>query len=199
MHTVDDFASLDLSKLYSYRDYLTWTFSERVELIRGKILKMSPAPRRIHQEVLGNLYIQTGSLLQGSKCKVFIAPFDVRLPKGDLTDDQTYTVVQPDMCVVCDRNKLDDKGCVGAPDLIIEVISPSSTSRDTQTKFKLYEESGVNEYWMVFTSDKYVQVFYLDKGKYVLDRFYTMADTLQAKTIEGLNINLSKVFEEDEV
>ena len=161
MNTIDNISLLDFNRVYSYSDYLTWTFTERVELIKGRIFKMSPAPRRVHQEVLGGLHPQAGSSLRDEPCKVFIAPFDVRLPKNDPADDQTYTVVQPDLCIVCDRDKLDDKGCVGAPDLIVEVISPSSAQKDTKDKFSLYEETGVKEYWMAFTSDKFVQVFNL--------------------------------------
>ena len=123
---------LDLKKSYSYADYLTWQFDEMVELIKGKIFKMSPGPNRYHQEVSGNLYIQIRQLLQNSQCKAYHAPFDVRLPLPEhrQTPEQIDTVVQPDICIVCDLDKLDNQGCNGAPDWIIEILSPATSNRD---------------------------------------------------------------------
>ena len=125
--------SLDLSKRYTYADYLTWLDDKRRELFDGFIKMMSPAPRRIHAEIGFNISWHLGAILKKNrgKCKVFVAPFDVRLPKnGETTDDKIYTVVQPDICVVCDMSKLDKRGCCGAPDLIVEVLSPSTLKRD---------------------------------------------------------------------
>ena len=152
-------SQLDLSKSYSYADYLTWKFQERLELIKGKIFKMSPAPRRIHQEISRDLLTEMNFFLKGGKCNVFSAPFDVRLPKSN-AEDEIYTVVQPDICVVCDPSKLDDAGCVGAPDLIVEILSESTAKKDKTNKFELYQECGVKEYWIVSPTDQYICLLY---------------------------------------
>lgn len=137
---IKDFSQLDLNKTYTYADYLTWRFQERVELIKGWIYKMSPAPRRLHQEVEGNLYLELGNFFRKKSCKVYQSPFDVRLIKNlGQSDKEITTVVQPDICVVCDSQKLDDRGCIGAPDLIVEVLSPSTIKKDNYEKFNLYQ------------------------------------------------------------
>lgn len=154
---ITDFSQLDLSKSYTYADYLTWRFNERVELIKGWIQKMpaspsgrSPAPRRLHQEVEGNLHGLFWNFLNNKNCKVYESPFDVRLDKNiGAKDNETTTVIQPDISVICDLEKLDDRGCVGAPDLIIEILSPSTIKKDYTVKYDLYEENGIKEYWQV--------------------------------------------------
>ena len=120
---IDDISLLEPEATYSYADYLKWTFEERVELIKGRLFKMSPAPRRTHQEIGVVMGSEIYNYLKGKLCKVYHAPFDVRFPsnQGD-SDDQTFTVVQPDICVVCDPAKLDDAGCKGAPDLVVEIL-----------------------------------------------------------------------------
>ena len=120
MSVVKNFSDLDLTKTYTYSDYLLWQFSERVELIKGFIRKMSPAPSRKHQTISYNLTLSIGKFFQNHPCSVFVAPFDVRLPIASSKKDNT--VVQPDLCIICDENKLDDKGCNGAPDLIVEIL-----------------------------------------------------------------------------
>ena len=185
---------LDLNKCYTYADYLTWQFEERVELIKGKIFKMSPAPRRAHQEILGDLHLHIGSLFQNKRCRVYIAPFDVRLFKTSKADKQVETVVQPDLCIFCDTDKLDERGAIGAPDLIVEVLSPSTSAKDTKDKFQLYEENGVKEYWMVYTAEQLIHVFNLVSGKYQLDKIYTRTDTIVSKTIPELSVPLTAVF-----
>jgi Uma2 family endonuclease len=111
---ITDISVLDINKKYSYAEYLKWQFKERVELIKGKIFKMTPAPSRRHQKYSFNLGLELGKYLEGKSCDIYSAPFDVRFPIGE-GDEKTYTVVQPDICVICDKNKLDEKGCVGAP------------------------------------------------------------------------------------
>jgi len=124
---------LDLSKVYSYADYLTWQFAERVELIKGYLMKMA-APSRFHQQISSRLHIQIGSFLQGKKCQSFFAPFDVRLLNKNRStpDNNVYSVVQPDLCVVCDLDKLDERGCNGAPEWIIEILSPGNSKHEKQ-------------------------------------------------------------------
>jgi Uma2 family endonuclease len=191
-------ASLNLNKTYNYAQYLTWRFQERIELIKGKIFKMSPAPARKHQYVSGELYIQIGVFLRKKKCKVYSAPFDVRFPKGE-GDENTFTVVQPDICVICDPKILDDRGCAGAPDLIIEILSPATAKKDVKDKFELYEESGVKEYWIVSPENHIVDVFELDNaGKYQLRGKFTKGDKVLVGVLPGLEIILDDVFENDE-
>jgi len=140
--------SLDLNKRYTYADYLTWFDDKARELIDGFIKMMSPAPRIRHAKVVKNIYRHFDSIITKNKgrCEVFFAPFDVRFPKnGETAYDKIDTVVQPDICVICDLSKLDDRGCCGAPDMIVEVLSPSTAKKDLTEKFNLYEEHGVKE------------------------------------------------------
>jgi Uma2 family endonuclease len=191
---VTQLSDLDLSKSYTYSDYLTWRFDEMVELIKGKIYKMSPAPARRHQEIVGNLYTEFNLFLKRKPCKVFIAPFNVRFKKTENTQEIT-TVLQPDICVVCDSAKLDLVGCVGVPDLIVEILSPSTSEKDIKIKFGLYEEFGVKEYWIVSPNEQVVDVFYLDGEKYVLNKKYISTDRIPVKTLPGFELDLKEVFE----
>ncbi|WP_368975769.1 Uma2 family endonuclease [Caldifermentibacillus hisashii] len=136
-------------KKYSYADYLTWNEGERIELIDGEIFNMSPAPSRRHQQVLRELATAFSVFLRGKECEVFFAPFDVRLLSDNKRDDEINNVVQPDLSIVCNKEILDDKGCKGAPDMIIEILSPSSVKLDRWEKYQLYEKADVNEYWLV--------------------------------------------------
>ena len=155
---------LDLvNGIYSYADYLVWKIKERVELLKGKILEMS-APSPIHQEISGNLQGALFVFLKNSKCKLYTAPFDVRFPqKGE---SQVYTVVQPDLCVICDFEKIDSKGCVGAPDLVVEILSPGNSKKEMKSKFALYQEEGVREYWVVDPERELVFVYVADNKKF---------------------------------
>jgi len=155
---------LDLvNGIYSYADYLVWKIKERVELLKGKILEMS-APSPIHQEISGNLQGALFVFLKNSKCKLYTAPFDVRFPqKGE---SQVYTVVQPDLCVVCDFEKIDNKGCVGAPDLVVEILSPGNSKKEMKSKFALYQEEGVREYWVVDPERELVFVYVAENKKF---------------------------------
>lgn len=186
---------LDMSAKYSYADYLKWKFEERVEIIKGKIFQLS-APRRKHQSISAEISFQISDYLRNSKCKLYYAPFDVRLPIS--TDDKkTFTVVQPDICVICNPEILDEKGCNGAPDLIVEILSPSTSEKDTTIKFDLYEEVGVIEYWIVYPDYNLVEVFVLDdKGKYRHIRKYAAKQKVPVNILEGLEIDLEKVFAE---
>lgn len=151
---------------FTYGDYRRWPEDERWELIDGVAFNMCPAPSRQHQELLGELFRQTATFLLGKPCKVYIAPFDVRLPKADEADDAVTTVVQPDMAVICDASKLDDKGCRGAPDWVVEVISPHTAAKDHIKKRELYERHGVKEYWLVHPLDRVVTRYILEGGLY---------------------------------
>jgi Uma2 family endonuclease len=193
MSPVTKFSDLDLNKVYTYADYLTWQFDERVELIKGFIRKMSPAPSRKHQVVSSNLHGHFFATFKNHSCNLFHAPFDVRLPVA--TKKKNSTVVQPDICIIRDKNKLDDKGCNGSPDLIVEIISVNNSKHDVDTKFRFYEEAGVKEYWIVFPEEKFVNLYYLENNKFIGMKPFTEGETLQSKAFENLKINVVDVFE----
>jgi len=175
---------------YTYADYRTWDGGERWELINGIPYAMSPAPSRTHQRILGELHGRLWQFLQDKPCEVYVAPFDVRLNAlGDNDDD----VFQPDILVVCDKTKLDENGLNGAPDMAIEIISPSTAIRDKVLKFNKYRHVGVREYWIVDPTDKTVMVFILENKQY-LAKCYTSTDTVSVHILEGCAISLSDVF-----
>ena len=194
---VTDLSQLDPTKTYTYADYLTWQFEESVELIKGKLMRPMAGPSRLHQVYSGNIYFQVRQLLKNNFCQVYTAPFDVRLTTaGANGDEQIRTVVQPDICVVCDRAKLDDRGCLGAPDWIVEILSPGNTARDTRSKFDLYEESGVLEYWIVFPGVKTVAVYVLENEQYQLAGEYYEPGPIPVRTLPGLLLEWTEVFAE---
>lgn len=195
MPTITDISQLDLNGTYSYADYLTWQLDEWVELIKGKVQRMSPAPRRAHQEVSGRFFGLLFGYLDQTPCRVYSAPFDVRLTtSGANGDAQVTTVVQPDVCVVCDPQKLDEFGCLGAPDWIIEIVSPSTAAYDTRTKFSLYEEAGVGEYWIAFPGEKSVAAYVLRAGRYELAGTYYEPGPMPSHTLPELALTWERVF-----
>ncbi|AMR27975.1 restriction endonuclease [Hymenobacter psoromatis] len=198
MEPITQFSQLDLSKSYTYADYLTWKFDEFVELIKGRLMQPMAGPSRLHQVYALNMAANIRQFLKGKKCQVYIAPFDVRLTTGGVNGDQQITtVVQPDICVVCDLTKLDDRGCLGAPDWIIEIVSPGNTARDTKTKFDLYEESGVREYWMVYPGMKTITAYVLDNDQYKLAGEYIEPGLISVATVPGLALEWTEIFAED--
>jgi Uma2 family endonuclease len=189
---------LDVSKTYSYADYLKWQFEERVELIKGKLFKMSPAPSRKHQKIASLFHGQLYQFLNLKSCQLYFAPFDVRLTprKGDKSD-KIYTVVQPDICVICDHSKLDDKGAIGAPDLIIEILSPGNSQTEMKNKFEVYEENGVREYWIVDPANEVVWAYILnDKGKYIGLHPFTLEDELTSYVFPDFKLNVADIFKD---
>ncbi len=174
---------------YSYADYCTWDNDQRWELIDGVAYAMSPAPGVTHQKASGDLFSQLYNYLKGKPCQAFHAPFDVRLNANDEDD----TVVQPDILVVCDRSKLSEKGCKGAPDLVIEITSPSTARHDRVTKLNLYRAAGVREYWLVEPVSKTVQVCVFETGDV---KGYTDADAAPVAVLPGCVIDLKDVFAE---
>ncbi|WP_424962399.1 Uma2 family endonuclease [Ekhidna sp.] len=194
---IDDISLLEPEATYSYADYLKWSFEERVELIKGKLFNMSPAPRTSHQTISMNLSTEIKTFLKGKSCKVFAAPFDVRLPtKPDDPDNKILTVVQPDICVVCDTNKLDELGCKGAPDLVVEILSPSTAKKDLENKFELYEENGVKEYWVIYPGENIVEIFELKEGKYATRGKFVGSKTVTSIVLPGFELSLEDLFEE---
>jgi Uma2 family endonuclease len=192
---ITDINQLDLTKSYTYADYLTWQFSEMVELIKGKIFKMSPAPSDLHQNLSSNLHGIFFQYLKKKNCKVFSAPYDVRLTRT-VKDEEVTTVVQPDICIICDQSKRDARGCNGAPDLIIEILSPATSKKDLSYKFDLYEEAGVREYWIVYPFEQIIEVFYLQNEKYQLIKKFFADESIPVNIFEGLEIDLKEVFED---
>ena len=194
---ITNFSELDLNGTYTYADYLLWQFSERLELIKGKIFEMSPAPNSFHQEILGNLFFQFRTTFHKNKCKVYLSPFDVRLinHKKSTADNQIKTVVQPDLCVVCDQTIVNEKNCLGAPNLIVEILSKSTSKKDLTIKFDLYEENGVQEYWIVNLFEKQVFIYVLKDGKYIGSRPYILETEIQSPTFPELKFEVDKIFE----
>ena len=192
MAIVTNFSDLDLTKQYSYSDYLLWQFQERVELIKGFILKMSPAPSMIHQRISNNLSFELNNYFKRKSCDVFVAPFDVRLPIPSAIKDST--VVQPDLCIICDESKLDAKGCNGTPDLMIEIISPNNSKHDVHTKFNLYQESGVKEYWIIEPNDKIILVYSLVNDEFIGLKPQVVGEKLKSPLFPELNIAIEDVF-----
>ena len=198
MEPITEFSQLDLSKTYSYADYLTWKFDEFVELIKGKVMRPMAGPSRRHQQLSNRIEFPIASFLRNGSCEMYHAPFDVRLTTSGVNGDQQITtVVQPDICVVCDPAKLDDRGCLGAPDWIIEIASPGNTARDTKTKFDLYEESGVREYWIVYPGMKTITAYVLDSEQYKLAGEYIEPGLISAITVPGLALEWADIFAED--
>ena len=181
---------------YTLTDVLEWDGSEYIELIYGEPVMMPP-PVRIHQKISGELFGQLRDYLKGKKCRVYAAPFAVRPfeRKGDKPEDSD-TMVEPDISVICDLDKLDDIGCQGAPNLIIEILSPTTRRHDGITKFNLYQRAGVREYWIVDPASKSVQVFVLEDGHYAAKDFGASGDKLKVNILEGCAIDLSQVFSE---
>jgi Uma2 family endonuclease len=151
---------------YTYRNYRTWPDEERWELIEGQAWSMSPAPMPRHQTLLGKLHLEFGTFLRGKPCQVFLAPFDVLIPKAEEPDDDVDTVVQPDLVVFCDRSRITDKGSRGAPDVAVEILSPSTSKKDLNEKFRLYERSGVREYWVVDPGNRSILVYRRNDGRF---------------------------------
>jgi len=186
---------IDFSANYSYADYMRFAFDERLEIIKGQLFRMSPAPSRIHQEILTNIFGPIYNILNGKQCRVYTAPFDVRLAKKTQDDKEVFTVVQPDIVVICDPNKLDKRGCIGAPDIVVEILSPGNNKKELVNKFEVYEEAGVKEYWIVSPSEKTFFRYILDKeGKFQPTKLLTTGEEVTTSVLPGFSLNLEEVF-----
>ena len=185
----------ELNTRFTYRDYLSWPENERWELIDGVPYDMTPAPSTKHQEVLGEFHLIFANYLRGKSCKVYLSPFDVRFEKELYQgDEDIQSVVQPDITVICDQSKIDERGCKGAPDLIIEILSPATLKKDMGVKLRLYEQVGVLEYWVVHPIDQTVLIFQLKEGVYGTPTIYKVPDEVPVGLFEELIIPLSEVF-----
>ena len=179
---------------YTFADVLTWDEHERAEIIDGNVIMLA-TPSTDHQLISGEIFAQIHAYLKGKSCKVIQAPFAVRLFEQDGNSPADVdTVVEPDITVVCDRDKLDGKGCKGTPDMVVEVLSPSTQRHDRLTKFSLYQRAGVREYWIVDPAIQTVQSFVLEDGRYSVKEFGTAGDKMKVNVLEDCVIDLSEVF-----
>ena len=187
--------SLKTDARYTYGDYLTWTNEARWEIIEGVAYCMSPAPTTTHQRISGALFSMIYNHVTNKGCEVFSAPFDVRLGSVDISDDNWETVVQPDISVICDEKKVDDRGCRGAPDWIIEIISPSTASRDHIQKRRLYEKHGVKEYWLVDPTYRLAHIYRIGKdGGYSLFQVCSEEEVIDVDVLPDFRVDLTRVF-----
>ncbi len=200
---IKNIEQLDLDGHYTYADYLTWQFDEMVELIKGKIFRMSPAPGTAHQWVSSQLHGILFHYLKGKKCTVFSAPFDVRLAQySEQTDEAITTIVQPDLCVVCDLEKLDHRGCQGAPDWVIEILSAGTSKKDWTDKFELYQNAGVREYWIVDPHGGTIQAYTPDaEGQYqaVRAQAFVKGESIPVHIFPGFSIVLEDIFPDEAI
>lgn len=166
----------NFDKSYTYADYVQWTFDDRVS---------------------GNIFYRISKFLKGKKCHAYFAPFDVRLYRKNAADESVTTVFQPDICVICDLSKLDDRGCVGAPDIVVEILSPGNNKKELRNKFEIYEEAGIKEYWVVWPVEQTVLQYTLNaEGKYVASLILAAGDQVTTPILPSFVLNLEEVFEE---
>jgi len=185
-------------KLWTYADYLTWPDDQRWELIDGVAYSMSPAPTTSHQSILRKIAFAINAHLEGKQGELFLAPFDVRFAEQkNVSDNYIDTVVQPDILIVCDKGKLDERGCNGPPDFIIEISSPTTGKNDLTRKFDLYQRHAVKEYWIVHPEEQTVMVFKLEgDGMYGKPERYAGDDAVSVPLFGDLVVDLKGVFAE---
>jgi Uma2 family endonuclease len=192
---ITQLSQLDLNGSYTYADYLTWKFQEYVELIKGHIYKMA-APSRYHQRISIKITGKLFNFFEGHPCHLYAAPFDVRLSVKGTNNKAITTVVQPDICVICDLTKLDKRGCIGAPDLVIEILSPGNTHKEMHQKYQVYEESGVLEYWLIHPEDKNIIKYVRNEaGIFIGFRPITEDEIFYSTIFPELSLSLQDVFQ----
>ena len=187
--------ALRTEKHYTYADYLQWPDDTRYELIDGEAFRMAPTPLIEHQEIAGEVYCQLANQLDGQPCRPYIAPVDVRLPRADEADAAIDTVVQPDVLVVCDPHKIDRRGVRGAPDWVLEVLSPSTAAHDQIAKRRTYERAGVRDYWLVHPGDRTLTVYLLENGQYGRPEIYELKDATPIGVLPGVSIAWDALIE----
>ena len=192
MNEITRLDQLDPNGSYSYKDYLLWKLKERVEIIKGKIMAMSPAPNRLHQDISLKLTSEFLKVFPNDGCKLYVAPFDVRFPDEN---GNIRTVVQPDLCVICDPNKLDERGCLGAPDLVVEILSPGNSKREMKDKYELYQEYGVSEYWVVRPEERNIHIYVLENGRYIGIAPVVEDDVITSVRFPNLSFSTSGLYD----
>jgi Uma2 family endonuclease len=178
---------------HTYGDYRTWPSDVRYELVNGVAYLMSPAPSRAHQEVAGEVFRQAANALHGGSCRAYIAPFDVRLPKGNESDDEVDSVVQPDVLVISDESKLDERGARGAPDWVVEVLSPATAGHDQTVKLGVYERALVPEVWLVHPTDGVVTVYRLQGATYGRPAIHELKGDLPVTSVPRIRIDWERL------
>lgn len=179
---------------YSYADYLSWEIDEMVEIIKGKVFKWTTAPSRIHQKVISKLSFAFHNIVKNKSCDLYFAPFDVRFPDTSIRNEDIFTVVQPDISIICDKSKLDDAGCIGAPDLIVEVLSKGDNRKDLHHKYNVYLESGVKEYWIILPYSQALLIYTLKDGKYIPSRLFCQGHVVKSSVLEGFELDMEEFF-----
>lgn len=183
-------------RLLTYADYLTWPEGLCGDLINGIMyVREPPAPTRFHQEVVGELYYQIRAALEGKSSRIYAAPFDVRLPQSDEADEQIETVVQPDILIVCDRRKLDERGMRGAPDWVAEVLSPATARHNQIVKLPAYERAGVPEVWLIHPTDRILSIYRLEDGHYGRATILELQGQTALNAVPGVSIDWNRVRE----
>jgi Uma2 family endonuclease len=187
-----------VDELFTYGQYYQWDDDKRWELIDGVPYDLTPSPNRKHQEISRNVSVRMYQFVLGQACQVFFAPFDVRLPDFPEQDDNDIsTVIQPDIVVICEKKKLDERGCRGAPDLVVEILSPSTSRKDIGVKFSLYERHGVREYWIIHPAEESLMIFNLGgDSRYGRPQGYGRGDIVTSTVLEGFELNVAEVFAE---
>lgn len=187
---------IDFSATYSYADYMRFTFDEKMELINGRLFQLSPAPSIYHQKIFGSIFNSLSNFLEGKKCMVYGAPFAVRLPSKSKEDKDILTVVQPDVVVICDASKLDARGCIGAPDIAVEILSPGNNVNKLKFKREVYEEAGVKEYWLLSIGNQTFFRYILgDDGKFKPTRLLVAGEKVTTPILPSYELDLEKVFD----
>ena len=198
MEKITDLSQLDPNGIYTYADYLTWQIEQAIELVKGKILKMA-APSRRHQRLSWRLTVLVDRIFVNHPCDAYAAPFDVRLynkEKSVEANKDIHTVVQPDLCIICDLSKLDDQGCLGAPDFIVEILSPGNSSKEMKLKKNLYEENGVKEYWIIDPERETLVAFHLQNdGIYSHPSIFASDDVVNSTIFPDFTVDLEPLFE----
>ena len=191
---ISKFEDIDLLKTYTFADYLKWPFDERVELIKGKIFPMS-GPGTSHQRVSQRLSAKLYNFLENKSCEVFTAPFDIRWPRRSKEDKEILTVLQPDICVICDPSKIDEWGCIGDPDIVVEILSPGNYQKELKNKYEVYEEAGVLEYWIIHPEEKTFMKYSLNvDGKFQLSHLLTLGDEITSPILPDFTLSLDEFF-----
>lgn len=187
-------AKKTVAERFTWADYQQWPDEQRCEIIDGQFYDMTPAPGTAHQETLINLACKMHEYLKDKPCKVFIAPFDVRLAEKKETRNSCSNVVQPDISIICDPKKIDDKGCVGAPDLVVEILSSSTASKDQVKKRRLYERHGVKEYWLIHPIERYAHIYALKGDNFEFIGVFDDAATLESQIFTGLAVKMTEIL-----